>query len=67
MMNLIEKEYENKDLNIKMKPSIDNKNNVWFIGKQVAEILGYKNTKYAILEHVSEKYKMLGVVNRDPK
>ena len=26
----------------------------WFVGKDIAEALGYKNTKAAIIEHVSE-------------
>jgi prophage antirepressor-like protein len=31
---------------------------LWFKGKEIAEALGYKNSKEAIRDHVSEKYKM---------
>jgi len=31
----------------------------WFVGKDVAEILGYRNTNKAILDHVDEEDKFL--------
>lgn len=33
-------------------------NEPWFVGKDIAEKLGYKNTKKAILDHVDEEDKM---------
>ena len=37
----------------------------WFIGKDVAEILGYSNTRKALLDHVDEEDKTDGVTIRD--
>lgn len=31
----------------------------WFVGKDVAEALGYKNTKDALLSHVAEEDKRI--------
>ena len=59
MTNFLEKSYKNKDLGIELKSFIDKKQNVWFLGKDVAEILGYSNTKEALKRHVSEENKMI--------
>ena len=32
----------------------------WFVGKDVAEILGYSNTKKALADHVDKEDKMQG-------
>ena len=32
----------------------------WFVGKDVAEILGYTNTKKALADHVDKEDKMQG-------
>lgn len=37
----------------------------WFVGKDVAEILGYSNTRKALADHVDEDDKMDGVTIRD--
>lgn len=42
---------------------IDNK--PYFVGKDVAEILGYSNTRKALLDHVDEDDKLDGVTIRD--
>ena len=52
-----EKSFTNYQLGIKLNSYIDEKCNVWFQGKQVAQILGYKNTEHAIKRHVSENHK----------
>ena len=54
-----EKSFINNQLGIKFNSYIDNKCRVWFKAKEVAEILGYKNTVDAIRKHVSENHKML--------
>ena len=41
MMYMIEKKYTNEDLEIELTSFIDDKQNVWFRGKEIAEILGY--------------------------
>ena len=58
MISMIEKKYINQDMNIELTSYIDNKQNVWFRGKDVAEILGYSNTTDAIKRHVSENHKI---------
>ena len=40
-------------------------NETYFVGKDVAEILGYSNTRKALLDHVDEDDKMDGVTIRD--
>ena len=55
---MIEKKFANKDLEIELASFIDNKQNVWFKGKDVAQILGYSDTNQAIRKHVSENHKM---------
>ncbi len=37
----------------------------WFVGKDVAEVLGYSNTRKAILDHVDIEDKKDGVTIRD--
>lgn len=41
-------------------------NEPWFVGKDVAEILGYENPTKAIRNHVDEDDKMMGVQNVTP-
>ena len=37
----------------------------WFVGKDVAEILGYSNSRKALLDHVDDEDKRDGVTIRD--
>ena len=57
MTNMLEKKFTNKDLGIELTSYIDKQQNVWFRGKDVAEILGYSNTKKAVLNHVDNEDK----------
>ena len=57
MVNMIEKTFANKDLEIELTSFIDDKQNVCFRGKDVATMLSYSNTDKAIRNHVDEKYK----------
>ena len=43
--NMMNKTFKNEELGIEMNSFIDNKQNVWFKGKDVAQILGYRDTK----------------------
>ena len=52
-----EKSFINLQLGIKFNSYIDQKCRVWFKAKEVAEILGYKNTEHAVKKHVSENHK----------
>ena len=58
MCNLIEKKFINEELGIEFKSYIDEECCVWFKAKEVAQILGYKNTEKAIKCHVSENHKI---------
>ena len=52
-----EKSFINYQLGIKFKSYIDHKCRVWFKAKQVATILGYRDTNDAVRKHVSENHK----------
>ena len=54
---MLEKTFKNVDLGIEFESYIDNKLRVWFKAKDVAKVLGYKNTEKAIKRHVSENHK----------
>ena len=58
---LIVKKFENKYMNISLDAYVDNKQNIWFKGKDVAALLGYKNTDKAIRNHVKGKYKTANI------
>ena len=58
-MSMNEKKFVNEDLEIELTSLIDDKQNVWFRGKDVAEILGYSKTKDALLKHVDNEDKQL--------
>lgn len=45
-------------LGIKLNALKDEESKIWFIGKEVAELFGYKNTKKAIIDHVDEEEKV---------
>ena len=55
-MALIQKNFENKDLNQNVVAYID-KNVIYFLGKEIAKILGYSDTNQAIRKHVDEEDK----------
>ena len=56
---MIEKNFTNKELEIELKSFIDKQQNIWFLGKEVAKILGFKDSVNALKRHVSEENKML--------
>ena len=53
---MIEKKYINQDMNIELTSYIDNKQNIWFKGKDIAKILGYSKPRNAIERHVSKNH-----------
>ena len=59
---MLEKKFTNKDLGIELNSYIDKQQNVWFLGKNVATILGYQDTNQAIRKHVEEEDKYKGAV-----
>ena len=54
---MLEKKFSNKDLGIELNSYIDKQQNVWFRGKDVAEILGYSKTRDALSRHVDNEDK----------
>ena len=56
---MLEKLFHNADLDIELTSYIDDKQNVWFRGKDIAKILGYSVTDQAIRKHVSDNHKQL--------
>ena len=58
MANMLEKTFKKEELAIKINSYIDKQQNVWFKGKDVAKILGYRDTDYAVRRHVSIEKKM---------
>ena len=56
---MIEKKFVNEDLEIELTSFIDDKQNVWFRGKDVAAILGYSNIRQTISRHVDSEDKQL--------
>ena len=52
------KEYTNTELNFTINAYINNSGNPWFEGKELATLLGYKNTNDAIIKHVDEEDKI---------
>ena len=53
----MKKRFTNEDLGIELTSYIDNKQTVWFLGKDVAEILGYSKTRDALSRHVDNEDK----------
>ena len=62
MTNFLEKSFKNEELGIELKSFIDKKQNVWFRGKDVAQILGYKDSVNALKRHVSVENKMIQLI-----
>ena len=48
MVYMVEKTFTNQDLNIELTSYIDYRQNIWFMGKDIAKILGHSNVKKAI-------------------
>ena len=59
---MLEKSFKNEDLGIELKSFIDKQQNVWFIGKDVAKILGFKDSVNALKRHVSLENKMIRLI-----
>ena len=52
---MIEKKFINKEMGIEITSFLDKRQNIFFIGKDVAKILGYRDTNQAIRKHVDEE------------
>ena len=58
-MELDKYNYKNKELNVEIDCYLDEDNNIWFRGRDVATILRYKKPRNAINDHVSSDDKIL--------
>ena len=56
---MLEKTFKNEELGIELTSFIDNQQNTWFRGKEIAEILGYSNIRQTIMRHVDNEDKKL--------
>ena len=56
-MAKIEKTFANNELEIELTSYIDDKQSIWFKGKDIAQILGYHDTDNVLRRHLSDKYK----------
>ena len=57
-MNMDVKEYKNTELNFIINAYIHNSGNPWFEGKELATLLGNKNTRNAIIKYVDPEDKI---------
>ena len=57
---MLAKRFNNVKLEIELTSYVDNKQNIWFLGKDIANILGYSDTDKAIRKHVDEEDKYKG-------
>ena len=62
MISVIEKKYSNEEMNIELTSFLDNKQNVWFKGKDIATAIGYSDTTQAIRKSVCIEHKYKGGV-----
>ena len=58
-MSFLEKKFINKELGVEITSYIDKQQIIWFLGKDVAEILGYSKTRDALSRHVDNEDKKL--------
>ena len=56
---MMEKAFKNEELGLDLKSFIDKQQNAWFLGKDVAQILGYSKTRDALSRHVDKEDKQL--------
>ena len=63
---MLEKKFKNEELGIEFESYIDEECCVWFKAKEVAQILGYKNTEHSIKRHVSENHKRTFLLSCPP-
>ena len=55
MSNMLQKTYKNTSLGVEITSFIDKQQIIWFFGKDVAKLLGYKDTNQAIKKHVDNE------------
>ena len=64
---MFEETFKNTELGVEITSYINKQQNIFFIGKDVAKILGYKDSVNALKRHVSEGNKMLRFMQQNLK
>ena len=64
---MLVKKFKNEELGFEFESYIDKKLRVWFKAKEVAKVIGYKNTEHAIKRHVSENHKRTFLLSCPPE
>ena len=59
---MLEKKFTNEELGLELTSYINKQQNVWFKGKDVAQILGYRDTDQGIRKNVSTENKMFHLI-----
>ena len=60
MSNILVKKFKNDTLGLEIDTYINKQQNIFFIGKDVAKILGYSDANKAVRQHVDEEDKFKG-------
>ena len=55
MVYVLKKLFHNADLDVELTSFIDNKQNVWFKGKDIAALLGHSDTDQALRKHTDNE------------
>ena len=53
------KRFENEELGLSVETYVDYRGDIWFRGRDIANNLGYENTKDALIKHVRNKHKTI--------
>ena len=64
---MLVKKFKNEELGFEFESYIDKKLRVWFKAKEVAKVIGYKNTEHALKRHVSENHKRTFLLSCPPE
>ena len=59
---MLEKTFKNEELGIELTLFIDDQQNTWFRGKEIAEILGYSNIRQTMMRHVDNEDKKVNLL-----
>ena len=62
MSNMLVKKFKNDSLGLEINTYINKQQNIFFIGKDVAKIIGYKDTDQAIRKNVSKENKITQLI-----
>ena len=67
MVYMLEKIFSNDESDLELASFIADKQNIWFKGKDIVQILGYSDTNQAVRKHVSENHKIKHIFRQPVK